>query len=646
MDDAGGPQRKPHYDYGYDGVEFSPAEAGAQPDAVLKPPRRRLFTLRRVLIGLAVAVGLFALLVGWLSWRLPVSRALDPLPSPALVLVSADGHPFARRGALKDRPVVVEELPAHVPAAFVAIEDRRFYRHFGIDLVGIGRAMATNLRERGIRQGGSTLTQQLAKTAFLSPERTVRRKLQEVFIAIWLEARLTKQEILSRYLSSVYFGDGVFGLRAASLHYFAKPPEKLSVGEAAMLAGLVKAPSKLNPADHPQAALKRQRVVLAAMVETKAITDAQAQRARRVRIRTAEPLPVGGYFADWAAPQLKQALDPQYGRMQVRTTLDSRLQRRAERAVRYWLDGQGRRQGATQAGLVAMRPDGAVVAMVGGRDYDQSQFNRAVQAKRQPGSAFKLFVYLAALRDGARPDSLVSEAPITVGGWTPRNFERTSGGLMTLEDAFAQSSNIAAVRVAETVGRDKVIEAAQELGVASPLVRDATLPLGTSEMTLIELTSAYAGVAAGHAPVQPYALLDGHQPLQAPRALPSEQRMALLELLSAAVRNGTAHAAYVGQPVFGKTGTTQDHRDAVFVGFTGDIIVGVWVGNDDHSPMQGVTGGGLPAQIWRTFVASGLDAGLVERVRPPPPPPAPPPELEERGLPGFLRRAWEGLFGA
>jgi penicillin-binding protein 1A len=645
MDDAGEPERKPHYDYGFDGVDFGPGGAGAPPRAVPRRPRRRLFTLRRVLTGLAIAAGLLVLLVGWLSWRLPVSRALEPLPSPALVLVSADGHPFARRGMLKDRPVDVTALPAHVPQAFVAIEDRRFYRHFGIDLIGVGRAMATNIRHGEVRQGGSTLTQQLAKTAFLSPERTLRRKLQEAFIALWLEARLTKAEILSRYLSSVYFGDGVFGLRGAAQHYFAKPPEKLTLGEAAMLAGLVKAPSALNPADHPQAALKRQRVVLAAMVETKAITEAQAQRARRVRIRTAEPLPVGGYFADWAAPQLKQALDPQYGRMQVRTTLDSRLQRRAERAVRSWLDNQGKRQGASQAALVAMRPDGAVVAMVGGRDYGQSQFNRAVQAKRQPGSAFKLFVYLAALRDGARPDSIVSDEPITVGGWTPRNYERTSGGLMTLEDAFAESSNIAAVRISETVGRDKVIEAAQDLGVTSPLVRDATLPLGTSEMTLIELTSAYAAVAAGHAPVQPYALLDGRQPLQAPRALAAEQRAALLDLLSAAVRGGTARAAQVGQPVYGKTGTTQEHRDAVFIGFTGDIIVGVWVGNDDHSPMRGVTGGGLPAQIWRTFVASGLDAGLVERVRPPPPPPPPVEELEERGFRGVLRRAWEDLFG-
>jgi len=587
---------------------------------------------------------LFALLVTWLSWSLPVSRALEPLPTPALVLVSADGHPFARRGAVKDRPVEVAALPPYVPAAFVAIEDRRFYHHFGIDLIGIGRAMVTNIRQGHIREGGSTLTQQLAKTAFLSPERTFRRKAQEVFIALWLEARLSKAEILSRYLSSVYFGDGVYGLRAAAQHYFAKPPEQLTMGEAAMLAGLVKAPSALNPVDHPDAAARRQRVVLGAMVDTKAATPAQAERARRVRIRTAEPLPVGGYFADWAAPQVKEATDAQYGRIQVRTTMDSRLQRRAERAVRGWLDGPGRRQGATQAALVAMRPDGAVVAMVGGRDYGQSQFNRAVQARRQPGSAFKLFVYLAALRDGANPDSLVSEAPITVAGWSPRNYERTSGGTLTLRDAFAESSNIAAVRLAQGVGRDKIVEAAQDLGVTSPLVNDATLPLGTSEMTLLELTSAYTAVAAGHAPVQPYALLDGSDRQQASRALPQFQRAELLDLLGATVQGGTARAARLDQPAFGKTGTTQEHRDAVFVGFTGDIIVGVWVGNDDHSPMQGVTGGGLPAQIWRTFVQSGLDAGLVERVRPPPPPPAPPPQ-EERGVGGFLHRAWESLFG-
>jgi penicillin-binding protein 1A len=284
---------------------------------------------------------------------------------------------------------------------------------------------------------------------------------------------------------------------------------------------------------------------------------------------------------------------------------------------------------------------------VGGRDYGASQFNRAVQARRQPGSAFKLFVYLAALRDGWRPDSEVSEAPITVGGWTPRNFERTAGGELTLRDAFAQSSNIAAVRLGQDVGRDRIVQAAQDLGVASPLVHDATLPLGTSEMTLLELTCAYAAVASGHMPVRPIAVYDPAAAPPATEALPDDERAGLHELMQAAVETGTARAAQLSQPVYGKTGTTQEHRDAVFVGFTGDIIVGVWVGNDDHSPMKGVTGGGLPAQIWRDFVGGALDAGLVERVQPPPPPPPPADAVEavERGIGGFLDRAWRGLFG-
>ena len=643
MDDVGGPARKPQWSYGYDGVDDGPPPAAPGP-APGRPPRRRFWTLRRLLAGLLLLALATVALVAWLSWRLPVSRALDPLPSPALVLVSADGHPFARRGAVKDRPVEVDALPPYVPAAFVAIEDRRFYHHFGVDLIGVGRALVTDLRHHGVREGGSTITQQLAKTAFLSPDRTLRRKAQELFIALWLEARLSKKQILSRYLSSVYFGDGVFGLRAAAQHYFDKPPEQLSLGEAATLAGLVKAPSALDPVDHPQAAARRAQLVLAAMVDTQAVAAADAERVRHVRLHTADPLPVGGYFADWAAPQVKQALDAQYGVIQVRTTLDSRLQRRAERTVRAWLDGAGRRQGASQAALIAMRPDGAVVAMVGGRDYGQSQFNRTVQARRQMGSAFKLFVYLAALREGARPDTLVSEAPVTVGGWSPRNYERTSGGALTLRDAFAQSSNIAAVRLAQSVGRDRIVDAARELGVASPLVKDATLPLGTSEMTLLELTSAYAAVAAGHAPVEPYALYDGGDRSQAPRAFPDAQRQDLLELMNAAVQTGTARAARLDQPVFGKTGTTQEHRDAVFVGFTGDLVVGVWVGNDDHSPMRGVTGGGLPAQIWRDFVGGALDAGLVERVRPPPPPPAP--VEQDQGFGGWLHRTWNSMFGA
>ncbi|HEY8572015.1 PBP1A family penicillin-binding protein [Phenylobacterium sp.] len=650
MDDLG--EAKPIWEQ--DAADYMPGAAPAPeatPDAEFQPrfeadasPPRKRRRWGRLFMFLLVAFSIGVVLAAWLTWSLPVSRALEPLPQPALILITADGHPLARRGAYKDAPVIVEQLPEHVSAAFVAIEDRRFYRHWGLDLIGIGRAAVANARAGGVRQGGSTITQQLAKTAFLSPHRTLRRKAQEAFIALWLELRLSKQEILSRYLSSVYFGQGVYGLRAASKHYFDKEPEKLTLAEAAMLAGLVKAPSALNPVDHPQAARNRARLVLNAMVETKAVTPDQAARAGRARVRAAKPLPVGGYFADWAAPQIKEAMGAQYGVVRAKTTLDSRLQRLGERTVRTYLAGPGRRQGASQAALVALRKDGAVVAMVGGRDYAKSQFNRAVQAKRQPGSAFKLFVYLGALRDGARPDTVVSEQPIKLGGWSPKNFDGSSGRQLTLRDAFAQSSNIATVRVAQIAGRERIVDAARDLGVQSPLVNDATLPLGTSEMTLLELTSAYASVAAGRAPVRPYAFPSPDaEPMVGSHPISDWEREALLELLGAAVNEGTGRAARPGQPAYGKTGTSQDYRDAVFVGFTGDIIVGVWVGNDDHSPMKGVTGGGLPAQIWRDFVSSALNAGLVERVRPPPPPPEP--EREEGGFDNFLGRILGGIFG-
>lgn len=588
------------------------------------PPRRRRWPW--VLLALVAILGAGFL---WLSWSLPLGRALEPLPSPAVILVSADGKPFARRGAYKEAPVDVEALPAHVSQAFIAIEDRRFYRHWGIDLRGVARAARENLQAGAVRQGGSTITQQLAKTTFLSADRSFRRKFQEAFIALWLELRLSKSEILERYLSGVYFGDGVYGLRAAARHFFDKPPEALTVSEAALLAASVKAPSRLNPADNPKGAAARARLVAAAMLETGAITPEQARdccRAKVVVNRTS--LPVGGYFADWVSPQVKDAFPAAYGEVRVVTTLDSRLQARAERVIGRALAAQGRRRNVGQAALVAMRPDGAVVAMVGGRSYRDSQFNRAVQARRQPGSAFKLFVYLAAIRDGARPDMVVSNEPLTLGDWSPKNFGGASGGYLTLQDAFAQSSNLAAVRVSETAGRRNVIRAARDLGVTSPLADDPTLALGSSELTLLELTGAYAAVAGGRT-VRPFGL-QAASPFEG-RALPVREQERMRDLLYQAVEHGTGRAARLPGPVYGKTGTTQDHRDAIFVGFNDELVVGVWVGNDDQAPMKGVTGGGLPAEIWRDFVGDG-----ARRVDPPPQPPTPPDEPLD--LPGWLRR--------
>ena len=593
------------------------------------------FWRRRPRVALtAGAAGLFVLLLAWLSWALPVGRALEPLESPTLVLVTADGKPFARRGSYNEAPVTLDELPQHVPGAFIAIEDRRFYRHAGLDLRGIARAMRNNARAGAMEEGGSTITQQLAKNAFLSNERTLRRKAQEAVIALYLEARLSKPEILSRYLSSVYFGDGVFGVRAAARHYFDKRPEDLSIGEAALLAGLVKAPSRLAPTENLRGARERARLVLASMVRDGVINEAQARRHRSPRVREGrDELPVGSYFADWVSPQAKAAFERAYGELLVRTTLDSRLQAQAERIIRRRLAGDGARLNVTQAALVAMRPDGSVVAMVGGRDYRASQFNRATQAERQPGSAFKLFVYWAALRRGRNAETRVLDAPVQVGDWSPQNYEeRYAGGVVSYQQAFAGSSNVAAVRVAQEAGLADVIRAARDLGVRRPLPESPTISLGVAEMTLLELTSAYATVAAGHAPVTPVGLQNASRPRT--RSLPARERREMLKLLEAVTTSGTGRAARLPVQTFGKTGTTQDYRDALFVGFAGDLIVGVWVGNDDNTPMREVAGGGLPAQIWREFMSgagAARDRELGGRDRPVEPPE--PPELGPEDVP-------------
>jgi penicillin-binding protein 1A len=554
--------------------------------------------------GLLAAVVLLAF-IAWAGWKLPLDRALAPLPDPALVLLDADGQPFARRGAYKEAPVDVRRLPAHVVQAVLAIEDRRFYHHAGIDPRGLLRAAWHDLRAGAAEQGGSTITQQLAKTAFLDPERSLRRKLQEAAIATWLEARLSKDAILSRYLSGIYFGDGAYGLRAAARHYFGKDPEALDLGEAAMLAGLIKAPSRLAPTHDLAAAQARARVVLAAMARAGAITDAQARAAP---MATPQPgradLPVGTYFADWVAPQARAAFDADYGEVAVRTTLDPRLQQLAERLVGKALARAGR-GGPTQAAFVAMRPTGEVVALVGGRDYAASPFDRATQARRQPGSAFKLFVYLAALRAGWTPDTLVDDVPIEIDGWSPANHDGRYAGPIPLRQAFAQSRNAASVRLARDVGADAVVRAARDLGLTGPLGQDASLALGTYETSLLELTAAYAAIAAGRAAVRPYGLVD-RIPRDVLRVLPDEQRDGMQDLLAAVTREGTGRAARLRLPTYGKTGTTQDNRDAWFVGWSGDVVAGVWMGNDDGTPMDGVTGGGLPTQVWRDFMLAAV----------------------------------------
>jgi penicillin-binding protein 1A len=572
-----------------DGTPRAPEPRPEPPQRHDRDRRSRLILF--VLLAAAAVAGLFMLLT-------PITNRFNPLNRPAVVLVSADGQTLASRGAYADEPVRIEQLPRYVPLAFIAIEDRHFLQHRGVDFGGILRAAASNMRAGHVVQGGSTITQQLIKNAYLDQRRTLGRKAKEAMLALWLETRMSKAEILSAYLSSVYFGDGVYGLRAASRHYFGKKPEALTIGEAALLAGLVKAPTKLNPAEHPKAAGRRGRTVLEAMADQRFITREQASKAGHVKI-VLQPTEVqpGAYFADWVMPEASRHAHGGFAAAKVQTTLDMRMQKTAEQVIRRMLPSQG----ARQAALVAMTPDGAIKAMVGGRNYATSQFNRAARAQRQPGSAFKLFVYDAAMRAGHRPDELIEDSPITVGKWAPSNFGGRYSGPITLLQAFSHSSNVASVRLTMALGPGAVASTARRLGVSSPIGHDPSIALGTSEVNLLELTAAYAAVVKGRGPVKPFGVASD-RPRGLGVVMTPQERFNMLVLLSSVVQGGTGRQAALKVPTFGKTGTAQDSRDAWFIGFTGDLVVGVWVGNDDHSPTRGVVGGGLPAQIWRGFM--------------------------------------------
>lgn len=546
---------------------------------------------------------LLALLIAWLLVTAPLSKSLEPVAPPQVTLLASDGTPIARQGAVVEAPVRVADLPPHVVEAFLAIEDRRFYSHWGIDPRGIARAAWTGYG------GGSTITQQLAKFTFLTPEQSISRKAREALIAVWLESWLTKDEILERYLSNAYFGDNQYGLRAASLHYFYRQPEKLRPEQAAMLAGLLQAPSRYAPTKHYDKAKKRMDLVVASMVAAGYLTQAEADALPdpRIDVRTRDGnLPTGTYFADWALPLAREGMEASYSRQVLTTTLDSRLQALATRIVAR------AGVGGAQVALVAMRRNGEVVAMVGGRDYAKSPFNRATQAKRQPGSTFKTIVYLAALENGWEPDDTIPNTPITQGSYRPRNAGERYSDQITLKEAFASSSNVAAVRLFQAVGSEKVIATARRLGIDAPMTEgDPSLALGTSSMTLLELTAAYAGIAANEYPVEPHAFPRGDKSFwqwltTRTHSMSSGEHEDLEEMLRAAINRGTGRNAALPIANFGKTGTTQDYRDALFVGYAGDLVVGVWIGNDDNTPLNRVTGGSVPARLWRDFMYGAL----------------------------------------
>lgn len=554
----------------------------------------------------------FGALLLFFTWDMPrPESALAATRRPSVTLTAADGRMIATSGDLYGETLRLAEMPRHLPAAVIAIEDRRFRQHFGLDLFGLARAAWVNLTRGQVAQGGSTITQQLAKNLFLTPERSLRRKVQEALLALWLEQRFTKDQLLEIYLNRVYLGAGAYGVDAASRLFFGVPARRLEVWQSAILAGLPRAPSRFNPRASPAAAVARGVVVLEAMAEAGAIAPGEVTRlAERMHFAPA-PSRDAGWFADWVQDDLGSRF-PGSADLLLRTTLDPRLQAAAETRLEALLAGLGARAHVTQGAVVALDADsGAVRAMVGGRDYRSSPFNRAVQARRQPGSAFKPFVYLAALEAGATPDEAVADTPLTLGGWSPGNGGWRPRGTITLEEALAQSVNTAAVRVLMRAGGPRAAaEQARRLGLAGPFPRDASIALGTGEASLLELTAGYAAFANGGARVTPFGIADARAGGRAvaithagpARVLPAGEAEAMRRMLEAVVERGTGRAAGRGA---GKTGTTQDFRDAWFIGFDRGLVMGVWLGNDDASPMEQVSGGGLPVRLWREIMEMG-----------------------------------------
>jgi penicillin-binding protein 1A len=580
-------------------------KAPVRPAALAAPsrPRRRwpwLLLKWLIILGVWSSIAAAGVLL-WFAHDLPrPETALDAPRRPSLTLLDRSGRIVATYGDLVGESLRLADMPPALPAALIAVEDRRFRYHFGFDPIGLTRAIWVNLNAGRVVQGGSTITQQVAKTLFLSNARTLRRKVQELMLTLWLEQRFSKDEILEIYLNRVYLGAGAWGVDAGARLFFGVSARRVNLWQAAMLAGLPRAPSRFNPNTNAEAAAARTREVLAAMADTGAITEAVARAAAERIGVPATPRTGPGWFADWIADRAT-ALVPLGTDATLRTTLDSKLQAAAEARMAAMLDGPGAAADASQGAIVVMEAaTGAVRAMVGGRSHRDSAFNRATMARRQPGSAFKPFIWLAALEAGMTPDDGVLDAPLRIGGWAPNNFDHRFLGEITLEEALAQSANTAAVRLLMRSGGPKAVAAlALRLGVQDRLPLDASLALGTGEVTLLQLTAAYGPFFNGGKRVVPFGL-DRASPTHQEPAIGADKAEMMARMLTAVVTRGSGHAAaFQGARVAGKTGTTQDFRDAWFVGTANGLLIGVWLGNDDNRPMRGVTGGGLPARLFR-----------------------------------------------
>lgn len=596
-----------------------------------RPPRKPRPDKRRSRLGVLLLVAFWgavaiSILVAYYALELPDVSTLDQeirgtaaIKAPSVTLLAADGSVLATYGDLYGKFTPVTDLSPYLPKAVIATEDRRFYSNFGIDPYGLMRALVADIMAGHIVQGGSTITQQLAKNLFLTPARTLKRKIQEALLALWLAHKYSKRQILSLYLNRVYFGAGTYGVAAAAKRYFDTTPDKLTLPESAMLAGMLSAPSYFNPINNLHAADLRTEQVLDNMVAVGDLTKAQEVAARR-ELAAYRPPPRAPqntrYFTDWVFDNISDYVGPNRPNLVVQTTLDPHLQQAADKAVSQVLAKYGARFHTGQGALVALSPDGAVRAMVGGRHYRDSSYNRATEALRQPGSTFKLFVYIAGLEAGLTPSSEVLDAPIRIGKWQPRDYDPGYQGEVTLTDAFAQSLNTSAVRVSQEAGIPQVIAVARRLGITTPLNPDPSIALGSEDVNLLEMTGAYDTIANGGYGVVPYGIrqirtqegkiLFSRQGNGLGRVLPPQIVEEMNQLLTAVVTQGTGHYSRLSWPSAGKTGTTQNSRDAWFIGYTSNLTAGVWIGNDNDQPMKHVVGGTLPAYVWHDFMVAGL----------------------------------------
>ena len=580
----------------------------------LSKQKNRFFRfLLIIFLWVMIAVGGY---VGYCYLTMPdIEQAISRTRQPSTTITAENGNEIQSFGSVYSSIIMPDDLPKYVSQAIVATEDRRFYQHFGFDIISFTRAMITNLIHRRYVQGGSTITQQVAKNLFLTSQKNIKRKVQELLLAFWLENKFTKDQILALYMNRVYLGNGAYGIESAANKYFQKSSNDLNLREAAILAGMLKAPSKYNPIANKKLAEMRAKIVLQNMVNAELITAKQMKQALVMRLgpEVSDKVNGGKHFADWVYQDVNMILGERDEDVYVHTTLDQEIQESAEKILEEALKAN-KSKNVTQGAIVVMDKDGAVRALVGGVDYGKSQFNRAVSALRQPGSSFKPFVYLTALQQGFSPEDKIKDTAIAIGKWKPENIDKKYHGTVTLREALRKSYNLATVDLAEKVGRKPIIANAKRMGISTLLANDPTLSLGTSEVKVIDMAAAYATLANGGYAVWPYGILeifsrDGferymRQPDEPRRILDAEVVQNMNSMLEDVINQGTGKRAKLPFFAAGKTGTSQDFRDAWFVGFTNKYVCAVWVGNDDNSPMKGVTGGTLPAEIWKKVMLS------------------------------------------